>query len=293
MVQVPILPQASPHTPTPLPSSSCDFPLPLSEGSTSTPTNQASSATSAGTSLTPIPGIAASPLALALGTANSPASASSASAMVAAAISTLKQLTQSPLTNQPQLAHLSPSSSSSSQPALSPASLKPGTVTARPLNFVSSPASVGSPRLGLSQQQQQPSLAQTQLSLAPLSPLVKSQLPASALPASSHNPCPSNLSAISMGTNKSPGAKIVTVQPLPNSSASDSVAEILASLQQSSVPFLKHQQQPSVPIPPSSLHEAVDLLNGLATLAPVGKDPSPQANGDLTSILSGGGSSLS
>lgn len=59
---------------------------------------------------------------------------------------------------------------------------------------------------------------------------------------------------------KSPGAKIVTVQPLLSLPGNASVAEIIASLQQNVSSPLKQQQQQ---VPLSSSSNNMSLLNGL------------------------------
>ena len=141
-------------------------------------------------------------------------------ASVAAALSTIQQLQQQ---QQQQLSSPLMSSAAVSQaltsPSQSPTSFRGGTVTARPLNFAPSPLSGG-----IRPSTQQPT------SQASQSPLLKAQ------------GIPSTTGTLA-SQSKSPGAKVVTVQPLP----AVSMAEVLASLQQNMMSSLLRQQQQLLP----------------------------------------------
>ena len=162
---------------------------------------------------------------------------------VAAVLSTLQQLQQagnhssllpssSPLKTSQILNSPPTTSVFSSQ---STAQLRSGTVTARPLNFAPSPSSK-----------------------TPLSPLLKSQAVNPSQPMIAGQS--TSLSTPLIPQGKSPGAKIVTVQPLSSLPGNASVAEIIASLQQNVSSLLKQQQQ-QVPLASSSNN--MSLLNGL------------------------------
>ena len=215
MAQISLLNNAVPQSPIATSLPAVVAPVPPQ---TSTPTSHLS-ANAAATLLTPLLSehsngtsstiSANSPLALAaaaLVNSQNPAS-------VAAALSTIQQLQQQQLSS-PLMSSVAVSQSLSS-PTQSPTSFRGGTVTARPLNFAPSPLSGG-----IRPCTQQP------ISQTSQSPLLKAQ------------GVPSTTGGLA-SQSKSPGAKVVTVQPLP----AVSMAEVLASLQQNVMSSLLRQQQ--------------------------------------------------
>ena len=162
---------------------------------------------------------------------------------VAAVLSTLQQLQQAgnhssllPSSSPLKTSQILNSPSTTVFSSQSTAQLRSGTVTARPLNFAPSPSSK-----------------------TPLSPLLKSQAVNLSQPMIAGQS--SSLSTPLIPQGKSPGAKIVTVQPLSSLPGNASVAEIIASLQQNVSSLLKQQQQQQVPLASSS--NTMSLLNGL------------------------------
>ncbi len=143
-----------------------------------------------------------------------------------AALSTLQHLQQiSGQSSSSSLTTSFPNSlmgTTSGQTNLSSITLSGSNVTARPL-----PTYHSSPKPSLS---------------VSISPLLKTQVPKATI-------------AGSMG--KSPGAKLVTVQPLPGNA---SVADIIASLQQNVSTLLKQQQGT---LTQSSNNNTLSVLNGL------------------------------
>ena len=145
-----------------------------------------------------------------LGVGTSTALAGNSPNAIAAALSTLQQLQQiggqsstpSVLPSTPNAPASQPSSSSFVIPSPNTVTLPGSTVTARPISVPS------------------------KTPVAPISPFLKTQIPLSAAGGSTQG--------------RSPGAKVVTVQPLPGNA---SVADIIASLQQNVSTLLKQQQQ--------------------------------------------------
>ena len=221
MAQISLLNNAVPQSPVTTSLPAVVAPVP---SQTSTPASHLS-ANAAATLLTPLLSEHSNGTSSTI-SANSPLALAAAAlvnsqipASVAAALSTIQQLQQ----QQQQLSSPLMSSAAVSQalssPTQSPTSFRGGTVTARPLNFAPSPLSGG-----IRPCTQQPT------SQASQSPLLKAQGVPSA-------------TATLASQSKSPGAKVVTVQPLP----SVSMAEVLASLQQNMMSSLLRQQQQLLP----------------------------------------------
>ncbi len=168
---------------------------------------------------------------------------------IAAAISTLQHLQQ--LGGQSS----STGSPGSHNPLSTGATLLPPSSSSLPTSGVTLPGiSVTARPLSLS----------TKTPSVPLSPLIKTQIP---------------LSSVSNNQGRSPGTKVVTVQPLPGNA---SVADFIASLQQNVSTLLK-QQQGTVSTTPSFS----SLLNGLQS------SPLSQQNSQKKLLMSGEHSTVS